>query len=319
MLIVDCHTHFQGDDPQTVATLERLELKFLNNLVPERDRAHWRAPQPMYASLARDHPKRYAWLSGIELPDFDDAAWADRAIATIKEDLADGAVGVKFWKNIGMELRKPDGSFLMVDDAIYTPVFEWLAREGVTVLAHLAEPQACWAAEPVGYYKNHPEWWMGDKPDHPSHADIMAARDRVVASHPKLRFVGAHLGSLEYDVKEMAWRLDRWPNLALEVGGRFKHLAQQGARTVREFFSRYRDRLMLGTDKGLGQPASGLDEATRAEISAGLERQYTALREFHETSETAEHWGEKLEGLALPEDVLELYYYRNAQTWFPGV
>src|SRR5699024_2299226 len=51
--------------------------------------------------------------------------WADQAIAKIKQDLDKGASGVKFWKNIGMSIQRPDGSFLMQDHEQLKPVSDF--------------------------------------------------------------------------------------------------------------------------------------------------------------------------------------------------
>jgi len=318
MRVIDVHCHYLGDHDDILKTMEALNLKMVNVAVPELN-VDWRKPLIMYAQLAHDYPNRFAWMTGMDLPDFADRNWADKAIANITRDVKNGACGIKVWKNIGMEVHKPDGTFVQVDDPIFTPVFDWLAREGITVLAHLAEPISCWSPNPISYYRDHPEWWMYLKKDHPTHAQITAARDRLIARHPKLRFVGAHLASLEYDLSEMARRLDEYPNFAVDMGGRFLDTSEKPKKQARDFFSKYRDRIMFGTDWSLCTPASQLDPEKRALYCKSMREAYTAYYAFHETKKTVEHWGEKLRGLALPQDILELYYEKNAKRWFPGV
>ena len=85
-----------------------------------------------------------------------------------------------------------------------------------------------------------------------------SARDNFVAAHPKLRFVGAHLASLEYDVDRIAAFLDRYPNATVDMAARMSQVQYQSVRDcekVRNFFIRYQDRLLYGTDLTLAPDA----------------------------------------------------------------
>jgi len=72
---------------------------------------------------------------------------------------------------------------MLPDDPLLDPIYAYLADSGKPLLMHIGEPLACW--QPLdennphrGYYSNHPEWYMYDKPDAPSHQALIAARDR---------------------------------------------------------------------------------------------------------------------------------------------
>ena len=53
-----------------------------------------------------------------------------------------GAVGIKIWKNVGLDLRRADGELLMPDDAILTPIWETAAELDLPVCIHVADPMA---------------------------------------------------------------------------------------------------------------------------------------------------------------------------------
>jgi predicted TIM-barrel fold metal-dependent hydrolase len=223
-----------------------------------------------------------------------------------------------------MELRTPSGEFLMVDDPLFDPVFQYLARNGVPTLMHLGEPLACWqpldeSRPHYGYYSRHPEWHMYTKPDHPSHQAIIAARDRMLARHPKLRVVGAHLGSLEYDVAEIAARLDAYPNFAVDTSARLNDLAIQDPDTVRQFFLAYSDRLLFGTDMVAREAFSGLPEAEQAQQLARFEAVHQREFAYYETEGPVSVANREVRGLGLPADVLDRLYYENAASWYPGI
>jgi hypothetical protein len=94
-----------------------------------------------------------------------------------------------------------------------------IAAQNRTVFAHIAEPTSCWrpldpASPDYGYYKENADWHMYLHQDHPSKEAIIAARDRMLANNPRLRFVGCHLGSMEVDVGEIVRNFDHYPNAA---------------------------------------------------------------------------------------------------------
>jgi hypothetical protein len=324
MPIVDAHIHYADSHPALLATLDDLDLKLLNVCVAQDAHGAWREQAERYGRHTRAHPRRYAWCTSFDLPRFHDPHYVDAVLQGLERDFAAGAVACKVWKNLGMEVRGPDGAFFMVDDPLLEPVFDALARWGRTLLMHMAEPLACW--QPLdpetphyGYYSQHPEWHMYRKPGYPAHADLMAARDRVVERHPGLRIVGAHLASLEYDVDQVAARLARFPNLAVDVSARLEDLACQDSAKVREFFLRFPDQILFGTDVVMGPPPSALAEPEARSAVAALGAVYAEHFAYFESGATVQVRGREVQGLGLPPHILDRFYRANAQVWYPGI
>jgi hypothetical protein len=320
---IDAHLHYYGDHPDNLAFLGRLDLKLLNICVSQDTSGAWRKGADIYRDLQTRFPERYAWITSFDLPDFS-ADYADRVIDGLKKDFAAGAIACKVWKNVGMEVRNPAGDFVMVDDPLFDPIWEFLAREDCTLLMHIGEPLACWRPliddnPHYGYYSRNPQWHMYGKPEYPSHEAIMASRDRMVERHAKLRIVGAHLASLEFDVAEIARRLDRFPNFAVDSSARVADLAYQDTDTVRAFFLKYADRLLFGTDVVRMDCASRLTEAERSSQIAAFARHYEMEFAYYESGERVTVRGKENRGLNLPEEVLAQFYLTNAQAWYPGL
>ena len=321
---IDAHVHYSGDHPDCIALLDRLDLKLFNVCVAHGPDERWRDSAAIFWQLADEHPAHYAWCTTYDPPYVPEADYADRVIDGLAQDLKQGAVACKMWKNIGMEIVKPSGEFLMVDDAIFDPIYAYLSRSGVPVMMHMGEPLACW--QPLsednlhaGYYSAHPEWHMYNKPDFPSHREIIDARDRVLAVHPSLRVVGAHLGSLEYDVAEIAKRLDRYPNFAVDTSARTRDLAWQDREAVRQFFLAYQDRVLFGTDIVQRELQSSLPEAVREGNLERMQQRYEADFAYYEGDGLITVRGREVRGLALSVEVLEKLYHENARRWYPGL
>jgi predicted TIM-barrel fold metal-dependent hydrolase len=223
-----------------------------------------------------------------------------------------------------MEVKCPDGAFFFPDDPLLDPIYETVTASGKTLLTHIAEPLACW--QPLnernphyGYYSRNPQWHMYGRSEYPSHEALMAARDRVLAKHPRLRMVGAHLASLEYDVDVLAARLDRYPNLAVDISARLVDLATQESTKVREFIIRYQDRILFGTDVVMRERPSSLDEAGCNAAVAALRSTYDLHFAYLEGNQPLTVRTFATTGLNLPADVLDRLYIHNAKAWYPGV
>src|SRR5690606_15613879 len=101
------------------------------------------------------------------------------------------------------------------------------------------------------YFKSHPEYHMYLHPEAPSYEDQINARDHLLEKFPNLIFTGAHIGSIEWSVDEIAKRLDKFPNMNIDLSARMAHLQYQSIADydkVRNFMLKYKDRIIYGTD-----------------------------------------------------------------------
>jgi predicted TIM-barrel fold metal-dependent hydrolase len=147
----------------------------------------------------------------------------------------------------------------------------------------------------------------------PTKEAILAARDRVLERHPKLRVVGCHLGSMEEDVEAIALRFGRHPGFAVDTAGRVVHLMLQPREKVLSFLVRYADRVLYATDFAVvpGQDAAG--------AAKRLEAEYARDWAYFSTADTIEVDGRRVQGLALPAAVLRKIFRENARRWVPGI
>jgi len=330
---IDAHAHIGGMSPghlrAFLAFLEKYNLRWLNISVGGMDWGRLSRQIGSAQALHAAHPERIAWATSFTVTNWGQADWAESANATIDDGFAGGAVAVKIWKDVGMVLKDPDGKYVMADDPRLDPVFGALAKQNRTLVAHLGEPRNCWL--PVDqmtvdgdrrYFAAHPEYHGLLNPEIPNYEAQIAARDRMLERHPNLRVVGCHLGSLEYDVDELAKRLDKYPNFAVDLSARIVHLQIQPRDKVRAFLVKYQDRLLYGTDVqfGLGSGAAGGDPAKAlARLGATYESDATWFATDQELSLENVRAGFKSRGVALPEPVLRKIYYENARKWYPGL
>ena len=92
----------------------------------------------------------------------------------------------------------------------------------------------------------HPDWSFYGK-DFPAFKEILDARDRVFARHPKTTFVALHVGHWAENLAAVGEMLDKFRNVNVEIGARIGELGRQ-PRTAARFFDKYQDRVLFGTD-----------------------------------------------------------------------
>ncbi|MDO8834760.1 MAG: amidohydrolase family protein [Vicinamibacterales bacterium] len=330
---IDAHAHIGGMSPAHlrafVAFLEKHNLRWLNIAVSGMDWGRLSRQIGSAQSLHAAYPDRLFWATSFTVSNWGASDWASSANATIDDGFRGGAVAVKIWKDVGMVLKDPDGRFVMADDPRLDPVFNALVGRNRTLVAHLGEPRNCWL--PLDqmtvdgdrrYFAAHPEYHGLLHPEIPDYEAQIAARDRMLERHPQLRVVGCHLGSLEYDVDQLAKRLDKYPNFAVDLAARIVHLQIQPREKVRAFFVKYQDRILYGTDLDFGR---GPDEGTSdidgrlARLAATYESDAAWLATDQEVDLDRVRAGFRTRGVALPSGVLRKVYYENAKRWYPGL
>jgi predicted TIM-barrel fold metal-dependent hydrolase len=323
---LDAHVHVNVSDPVFLeqAAADGFELLSINVDYPDFPRlADQRAAA--LAQLKTD-PQRFHWATTFSMQGFGKRDWAEKVSASLAADAAAGAKAVKIWKNVGMQERD-GGKLVMLSDARISPVADQVQKLGLTLIGHQGEPHNCWLPleqmttdNDREYFRNHPQYHMFLHPEMPGYEDQIKARDDFVAAHPGLRFVGAHLGSLEYDVDRIAAFLDRFPNANVDMAARMSQVQYQSVRDrekVRGFFIKYQDRLLYGTDLTLNPDTLATDggavEFKREAHDAWLrDWRYLATDE----SQRVEIIKADVPGLALPREVIDKVYYDNAKRAF---
>ena len=317
---VDVHSHVYEDLPAVTAMLRRANVRIINISNPGTD-GHLDFMHRFNADLVKKHPDVFSFASTFDLTTREQPQYGKRIADALDRTFEQGAVMVKIWKEVGLELKRPDGSFMMPDDPILDPVYAHLAARKKPLLAHLAEPLEAWLPlDPKGlhysYYSKNPQWHLYRKSGFPSHQVLMDARDHILVKHPGLVVIGAHLGSMEHDVDEVARRLDTYPNFHVEVSARTRNLTRQPAEKVRAFFMKYQDRILYGTDRSwrpYRTPDVAVTDAQRERFATDLEAQYRLDYAYYAGTGQVEYGATRVEALGLPRDVLEKFYFRNAE------
>ncbi len=319
---IDAHVHIRTYDPSFTEQAITDNFQFLT-IVTRSSGQSFIDEQLKYATFQNNKfPNTVYFTTTFSMEKFGTPGWQDQTINQLKKDFASGAIAVKVWKDIGMTFRDQNGNFIMIDDPRFDPVLDFIASEGKSLVAHIGEPRNCWLPldsmtvnNDREYFRDHPEYHMYLHPDYPSYEEQIFSRDHMLEKHRSLKVIGAHLGSLEWNVDELAKCLDSYPNFAVDMAARICHFQVQDREKVRNFIIDYQDRILYGTDLGV-QENSDIVSVRKRLHDVWLEHW-----EYFSTDEemTSESVNGKFRGLKLDKKVLLKIYYKNVKNWYPGL
>jgi len=234
-----------------------------------------------------------------------------------------GAGGLKILKVLGLYLREgiSEGPLVKVDDPRFDPMWETCGALGMPVAIHVSDPEAFFLPidrfnERFEELNEHPDWSFYGR-DFPSNAEILEARNRVLARHPKTQFIVLHVGNNAENLALVSECMDRFPNMHVELAARIGELGRQ-PRAARKFFDKYQDRILFGTDASPG----GRDTPQQV----FNEQMYEIYFRFLETEDEYFDYAPsrvppqgrwRIYGLSLPDAILKKVYYENATRLLP--
>ena len=321
---IDTHVHLHNPEATFIEAARRDRFKVLTINVDYPDFPPIDEQLRVAVALHTVFPTTVAFAGTFAVADFESPGWAERTERRIDAAMAAGAVGIKVWKNVGMQLRDSTGKLVMLDDPRLKPVFDYMEARGIMLLDHQGEPYNCWLPlekmsvnNDRAYFKAHPQYHMYLHPEMPSWEDQMAARNRLLDAHPKLKFVGMHMASLERDVDELAAFLDHYPAAMVDIAARIGQVqsqSQHDREKVRRFFIKYQDRLLYGTDVEQEPKQPGADMARDTDAAWRAQWRYFVTADTIHTDDL----DKPVQGLALPRGVVDKLYHLNAERTFAG-
>jgi len=302
---IDAHNHLDSMMPADVlAIMDRCGIERVLNITMRVGDSAFEVMQ-RYRDADRDRFATMAWMDweGVERADF----WPNLT-GHFERMVERGACGLKLWKDLGLTVRDGSGDLLRIDDERLAPLFEKAAELNVPVMFHTADPSAFF--HPIDRFNEryeelaaHPDWGFSNSVV--SKNELLAQRDRVFARHPQTQFIGAHIAESGEDLARAARMLETYSNVCVDMSARVAELGRQPYR-AREFFLRFADRILFGTDL---LPADAM-----------YRLHYRFLETYDEYFDYPSHASRQgrwqIYGLGLPSEVLVKLYRTNAQRVF---
>lgn len=273
--------------------------------------------------VGEPYKDRIVHFARLDYEGINEPGWSAKAAAELERDFRAGAAGLKIAKNLGLEIKNKDGSYIQADDPRFDAVWQTCARLNKPVMIHISDSFGRFL--PIGPENERYEagLWRSNsegnyyKTGHPSYEVIEKARENMHAKHPKTRFVNAHVAMLYYDMDKVTAFLDKYPNADVEISAAVQDLGRAPL-LIRKFFLKYQDRIVFGTD---GNPGRGAEEFWEPHFRflETYDEHFDHPAQLRSPTGAPLHGRWRIYGIGLPDDVLRKVYYANALRYLPAV
>jgi len=206
----------------------------------------------------------------------------------------------------------PRDKHTSLDSDYYKGLWDVCEDYGYPVLCHVADPEEFWDEARA------PDWakergWVYYLGDYPSKEELYREIENVLDAHPYLKIVLCHFNFMSSNLERASDFLDRYSNahLDLALGVELMYNISRRRDAWREFFVKYQNRILFGTDIMTWQEVQ--ESIARVWLVRNL---LESEEEFH-TPTYADSLLTRYElpylGLNLPEGVLKRVYAENFQ------
>jgi predicted TIM-barrel fold metal-dependent hydrolase len=249
------------------------------------------------------YPDRFEMWCGFDFRGYDKPGFEAGAVKELERCRQAGARGVGeiHDKGQGLVSGKSKAAGMHPDDPRMALLFEKCGELGMPVSLHVADP--IWMYQKMDRHNdglmNAYLWRLDNQPNIVGLGGMIEILERTAARHRNTTFVACHFANLDYDLGRLGEVLERNPNLYVDIAARYAETAPI-PRFAAQFYAKYSDRLVYGTDMGLDQAMYRIT----FRILESLDEHFYEIEQF------SYHWS--LNGFGLSDAILRQVYHDNA-------
>jgi len=300
--IVDMHSHPYAKTAQQVQewveTMDEVGVRktviLTQTTGPEFD--------DIYSRYSK-HGDRFEMWCGLDLSAYDRPGFGPAAVKELERCRQVGARGVGeiHDKGSGLVSGKSKAPGMHPDDRRMDAVWDRCGELGMPISLHVADP--IWMYQKMDKTNdglmNAYSWRLDNQPNIVNLPGMIDIFDRTLARHRKTTFIACHFANLDYNLARLGEMFERNPNLHADTSARYAETAPI-PRFASQFYEKYADRLLYGTDMGFDKPMYRIT----FRILESLDEH------FYESEQFNYHWS--LNGFGLSDSTLEKVYQSNA-------
>lgn len=306
---IDIHSHQfrmpEMDLSTLISEMDKLNMAVMVNL-------SGRSGENLINALANvnaNYPNRFVVFANVNFEGVGDPNWSKNAVDQLREDVKNGARGLKIYKSLGLRNTDVEGNRIAVDDARLDPIWQLCGELEIPVIIHSADPKSFW--DPMDS-KN--ERWLELKTrprrkrsatNPASFEQIIQEQHNVFRKHPNTNFINAHMGWYANNLDKLGLLMDEMPNMYVGIGAVIAELGRQ-PRNASKFFEKYQDRILFGKDSWKPE-----EFPTYFRVLESDDEYFPYYKKYHA------FWS--MYGLNLPDEILKKVYYKNAMRLLPGL
>jgi hypothetical protein len=256
-----------------------------------------RHPERFYVFAGLNHASRLS-QGRVKTHSLAEQAEAFRAL---------GCDGIKMIEGKPTSRQRMD---VPVTDAYFGDYWAEVERLGTPIVWHVNDPEEFWDPELLPGWARERNWGYG--PEDVQKEQLYAEVDEVLARYPGLRIIFAHFYFLSADLARAERFLDAHPTVSFDLAPGIEMLynLSRDPDASRDFFCRYADRIVFGTDLSSGQTVE------EGRFRAGIIYRWLETEDTFRVPQGADFLlgppeDGVIRGMSLPEDVLGRIYVKN--------
>ncbi|HEV3512335.1 MAG TPA: amidohydrolase family protein, partial [Candidatus Sulfotelmatobacter sp.] len=249
------------------------------------------------------HPDRFEVWCGLDFTGYTQPTFPATAIKELQRCRDAGAKGIGEIHDKGQGLRSGNSVThgMHPDDPRVDALWDKAGELHLPVSLHVADP--IWMYQPMDKHNdglmNALAWRLDNQPNIVKLPGMVDILERTAARHRNTTFIACHFANCDYDLSRLGQAFDRNPNLYADISARYAETAPI-PRFVAQFYAKYANRLVYGTDMGFEQK---MYQITFRILESQDEH-------FYEIDQFNYHW--PLYGLGLNDEILKQVYHDNA-------
>ncbi len=220
-------------------------------------------------------------------------------------------------------MRKMMGAIPDFDAPCWEPLWDYLEETQFPVLWHLNDPESCWGPEEKAPRHIRLGKELYDD-TFVNNEEQYRQMETILQRHPKIKFIFAHLYFMSAQLPRLAELLDTYPNVMVDItpGLEIYVNLSKNPEEARNFFEKYQDRILYGTDIGarcvLAENAGGFNEEeclARMDLIDGLFDSgiHRIMREDGRYLINTDDFVQK--GFSLSEEAINKIYWKNFENY----
>ena len=186
-------------------------------------------------------------------------------------------------------------------DDYFDDFFAQIEKDGTHLLFHVNDPEEYWDPAFATEHLRQQGWFYGDG-DYASNEEVYRQIDAVLEKHPNLCATFAHFFFYSKRPEKLEELFKKCPNVAVDItpGGEMYVSFEDNKEYYKEFFKKYSDRVLLGTD------------STFPYCTDDMEWLNDRVYRFFATTDKAKSFADReLTGIELEKEYLNNILYNN--------
>ena len=307
--ILDGHVHMgsMAGEAAVLAIREATGIEKMTLVSIQNPEAGTGLPQSLHVKAR--YPQRFFVFAGLNHAEkLSGGRVRTQGLAEQVEAYAEmGCDGIKMIEGKPTSRQRMD---IPVTDSYFADYWARVEELGVPIVWHVNDPEEFWDPARIPGWARERNWGYG--PGDVQKEQLYAEVDDVLARHPNLRIIFAHFYFLSADLPRAGRFLDTHPTVRFDLapGVEMLYNLSHDPDASREFFTKYADRIVFGSDLSSSQTVE------EGRIRAGIVFRWLETADTFRVPETADFLlgapeDGIIRGMSLPAGVLTAIYRDN--------